>query len=195
MYFRYISHEYFFKTQQKILHDYVFFMTIRENLNVNVKIDLDPSVSLFRPFLQKHNAPSLLFKQTEAETRPTCQDSAGDPRDALDLRHVVVHEVLVAGGVEEGRVAEHAPQLGGDGAVGRLDGLGAHVKRLPHQRAVAQDAHAGRWGNRRRRRRRSFFFSFQFEAAPATGARCFKTKKHCVKFRFARKKTEDVAES
>lgn len=75
-------------------------------------------------------------------TRPTCQDSAGDPRDALDLRHVVVHEVLVAGGVEEGRVAEHAPQLGGDGAVGRLHGLGAHVKRLPHQRAVAQDAHA-----------------------------------------------------
>lgn len=79
-------------------------------------------------------------------TRPTCQDSAGDPRDALDLRHVVVHEVPVAGGVEEGRVAEHAPQLGGDGAVGRLHGLGAHVKRLPHQRAVAQDAHAAEWG-------------------------------------------------
>lgn len=88
----------------------------------------------------------FLYKESESEsdaaTRPTCQDAAGDPRDALDLRHVVLHEVPVAGGVEQGRVAEHAPQLGGDGAVGRLDGLGAHVKRLPHQRAVAQDAHA-----------------------------------------------------
>lgn len=92
---------------------------------------------------------------------PTCQDSAGDPRDALDLRHVVVHEVLVAGGVEQRRVAEHSPQLSGDGAVGRLDGLGAHVKRLPHQRAVAQDAHAAEEG------KQVHFFPFHY----STGSR------------------------
>lgn len=86
----------------------------------------------------------------------TCQDSAGDPRDALNLRHVVVHEVLVAGGVEEGRVAEHAPQLGGDCSIRRLDGLGAHVERLPHQGAVAQDAHTVQGENGKMR-------SFQFQ--------------------------------
>lgn len=116
------------------------------------------------PFTMKQRCmvDIFLYKDDESDmgSPPTCQDSAGDARDALDLRHVVVHEVLVAGGVEEGRVAEHAPQLGGDGAVGRLDGLGAHVERLPHQRAVAQDAHAAEEGKQFRLKLFFLFFFF-----------------------------------
>ena len=74
---------------------------------------------------------------------PTCQDSTHDARDALDLSQVVVDEVLVAGGVEERWIAEHAPQLGGDCPIGCLNGLGTHVEGLPHQSAVPQDAHTG----------------------------------------------------
>ena len=73
---------------------------------------------------------------------PTCQDPAGDPWDALDLSHIVGCEVFVAGGVEERWVTKHAPQLGGDCPVSRLNGLGTDIKRLPHQSTVAQDAYS-----------------------------------------------------
>lgn len=73
---------------------------------------------------------------------PTCQDSAGHPRDALDLRHVVGCEVLVACSIEERWVTEHAPQLGGDNCpISCLSGFGTHIKRLPHQSTVAQKTH------------------------------------------------------
>lgn len=60
----------------------------------------------------------------------TCQDSTGDPRDALDLRHIVGCKELVTGSVEERRVTEYAPQLGGDCPISCLNGLGTHIKVL-----------------------------------------------------------------
>lgn len=73
----------------------------------------------------------------------TCQDAAGDPRDSLDVRDVVVGEVLVAGGVEGLGVAEGPPQLGGDGVVVDLHHLGAHVVRFRQQRSVSQNTDSG----------------------------------------------------
>lgn len=74
---------------------------------------------------------------------PTCQDPAGDPRNTLYLSHIVGSKVGVAGCVEEGRITENAPQLGGRCAISRLNGLGANIKGLPHQSAVPQDTHTG----------------------------------------------------
>ena len=71
--------------------------------------------------------------------RRTCQDATGDAWDALDLRDVVVGEVLVAGGVEGLGVAEGPPQLGGHRVVVYLHHLGAHVVRFRQQRSVSQN--------------------------------------------------------
>ena len=73
---------------------------------------------------------------------PTCQDAAGDPRNALDLRHVVVDKEVITGGVQEGRVTEYAPQLGGDGTVVFLDDLGTHVEALGDQCSISQHTDA-----------------------------------------------------
>lgn len=73
----------------------------------------------------------------------TCQDSTGDARNALDLSHIVGCKVFVAGRVEERRIAKHAPQLGGDRPISRLNGLGTHIKCFPHQSAVTQDTNTG----------------------------------------------------
>lgn len=72
---------------------------------------------------------------------PTCQDATGDPWDALDLTHIVGNEVLVTGSIEERWITEHAPQLGGDCPISCFNGLGTHIKALPHQCAVPQDTH------------------------------------------------------
>lgn len=88
----------------------------------------------------------IYIRHTDPDTvhlERTCQDSTGDARNALDLSHIVVHKVLVAGRVEERRITKHAPQLGGDRPVSRLNGLGTHIKSFPHQSAVAQDTNTG----------------------------------------------------
>lgn len=91
----------------------------------------------------------LVLQATPTEPRRTnslClftfEDAAHDARDALDEGHVVVDKVLVAGGVEEGRVAEDAPQLGGDRTVATLQCFGAHVEPFGDQRAITQQTHS-----------------------------------------------------
>lgn len=58
----------------------------------------------------------------------TQEDAAGHTRDALDLREVVLGEVVVAGGAGRGAVAEEAPECGGPRAVVRGEDLGTDVK-------------------------------------------------------------------
>lgn len=72
---------------------------------------------------------------------PTCQDSTSDPRDALDLSHIVANKVFVTGSVEKRWITEHLPQLGCDCPISCLNGLGTNIKGLPHQSAIPQNTH------------------------------------------------------
>lgn len=57
----------------------------------------------------------------------TCQDTAGDPRDSLYLCDIVVHKVLITGGVQVFRVTERLPQFGCDRFVVYFHHLSANV--------------------------------------------------------------------
>lgn len=71
----------------------------------------------------------------------TPQNAAGDPRNALDLCDVVVGEIRVTGCVQKLRIAEEAPEFGGERRVFALDDFGAHIEAFPNQSPVSQHAH------------------------------------------------------
>lgn len=65
------------------------------------------NISLKKRNLEK-NANELSVTQQYRKMRigskmnePTCQDSTSDPRDALDLSHIVGNKVFVTGSVEK----------------------------------------------------------------------------------------------
>lgn len=70
----------------------------------------------------------------------TCQDTAGDPWNALNLCHIVVSEIIITGSIEELRVAEHPPKSGCDCAILFLNKFSTHIEALSNQSTVPQKA-------------------------------------------------------
>lgn len=70
----------------------------------------------------------------------TCQYTAGDPWNTLNLCYVVVCEIIITSGVQVLRVTEGPPQFCRNGFIVYLDELCAYVVPFGHKGSIAQDA-------------------------------------------------------
>lgn len=86
--------------------------------------------------------PSAVSSLATDKVSLTCQDTAGDPWDSLYLCDIVVHKVLIAGGVQVLGVTERPPQFGCDGFVVYFHEFSADVVNFRNKRSVSQDANA-----------------------------------------------------
>lgn len=85
---------------------------------------------------------------THDQVSLTSQDPAGDPRDSLYLCDIVVHKILITGGVQGLGVTERPPQFGCDGFVVYFHDLSADVVPFRNERSVSQDANAAKKAHR-----------------------------------------------
>ena len=70
----------------------------------------------------------------------TFDEATGSAKNALDLRDIVSHEVLITGGVEESGGTEKAPEPCGHCLISFPRQLGTDIKAMARQCAVPQEA-------------------------------------------------------